>query len=61
MITKEKSITILTPAFLFEFLSGFIACSSSLFTYQGKPADQKSRIVLKSFPIAANSRVDPSP
>jgi hypothetical protein len=47
MNLKKKTITLLAWGFLLLFLSVCVACVSSLDTYQGKTADQNSRIVLK--------------
>ena len=46
MNSRKKIITLFARGFLLLFLSVFIACVSSLDTYQGKTADQNSRIVL---------------
>ena len=48
MKLEKKIITGFTIVFLFLLLSVFVACTSSLDTYQGKTADQKSRIALNS-------------
>jgi hypothetical protein len=46
MNLKKKIITLFTQGFLLLFLSVLVACTSSLDSYQGKTADQKSRITL---------------
>jgi hypothetical protein len=46
MKLKKKIITLFTRGFLLLFLSVLVACTSSLDTYQGKTADQNSRIAL---------------
>lgn len=46
MNIKKKNIAVFTLGFLFLFLSVFVACTNSLDTYQGKTANQKSRIAL---------------
>jgi len=46
MKVKKKIITIFTRGSLFLFLSVFVACAAGLDTYQGKTADQNSRITL---------------
>lgn len=46
MNIKKKITTVFTLGFLFLFLSVLAACTSSLDSYQGKTADQNSRIAL---------------
>jgi hypothetical protein len=46
MNIKKKIATVFTLGFLFLFLSVLVACTSSLDSYQGKTADQNSRIAL---------------
>ena len=46
MNLTKKMLTAFELSFLFLFLNVFVACVSSLDSYQGKTADQNSRIAL---------------